>query len=88
MSSQTIKRISKMETVIKLQIEQDDKDFELEIDNSTDFKDFVLTVNSNQVDDKKRTLNIQINDREKIIEINGIKFSGLMLQILKEFINQ
>ena len=77
-----------METTIKLQTEQDDKDFELEIDNSTDFKDFVLNVNSNQVDDKKRTLNIQINDREKIIEINGIKFSGLMLQILKEFINQ
>ena len=35
-----------METVIKLQIEQDDKDFEIEIDNSTDFKDFVLNVNS------------------------------------------
>lgn len=77
-----------METTIKLQTEQDDKDFELEIDNSTDFKDFVLNVNSNQVDDKKRTLHIQINDREKIIEINGIKISGLMLQVFKEFINQ
>ena len=74
-----------METIIKLQTEQDDKDFELEIDNSTDFKDFVLNVNSNQV---KRMLHIQINDREKIIEINGIEISGLMLQVFKEFINQ
>lgn len=74
-----------METTIKLQTEQDDKDFELEIDNSTDFKDFVLNVNSNQV---KRMLHIQINDREKIIEINGIEISGLMLQVFKEFINQ
>ena len=77
-----------METTINLKTEQDGKEIELKIDNSTDFKDFFLNIETNQVNDKKRTLHIQIDKREKVLEINGMKISGLMLQIVKEFINQ
>lgn len=77
-----------METTINLKTEQDGKEIELKIDNSTDFKDFFLNIETNQVNDKKRTLNIQIDKREKVLEINGMKISGLMLQVFKEFINQ
>ena len=77
-----------METTINLKTEQDGMEIELKIDNSTDFKDFFLNIETNQVNDKKRTLHIQIDKREKVIEINGMKISGLMLQVFKEFINQ
>lgn len=77
-----------METIINLKTEQDGKEIELNIDNSTDFKDFFLNIETNQVNDKKRTLQIQIDKREKVLEINGMKISGLMLQVFKEFINQ
>ena len=75
-----------METTINLKIEQDGKIFEFEIDNSTNFKDLNLTISK----DRRilRTLQIQNSTEEKTLEIAGIKFSGLMLQILKEFINQ
>ncbi len=77
-----------METTINLKTEQDGKEIELKIDNSTDFKDFFLNIETNQGNKKKRGLHIQIDKREKVLEINGMKISGLMLQILKEFINQ
>ena len=77
-----------METTINLKTEQDGNEIELKIDNSTDFKDFFLNIETNQVNDKKRTLHIQIDKREKVLEINGMKISGLMLQVFKEFINQ
>ena len=75
-----------METTINLKIEQDGKIFEFEIDNSTNFKDLNLTISK----DGKilRTLEMQNSTEEKTLEIAGIKFSGLMLQIVKEFINQ
>lgn len=77
-----------METTINLKTEQDGKEIELKIDNSTDFKGFFLKIETNQVKNKKRTLHIQIDKREKVLEINGMKISGLMLQVFKEFINQ
>ena len=75
-----------METTINLKIEQDGKIFEFEIDNSTNFKDLNLTISK----DGKilRTLEMQNSTEEKTLEIAGIKFSGVMLQIVKEFINQ
>lgn len=75
-----------METTINLKIEQDGKIFEFEIDNSTNFKDLNLTISKDG--SILRTLQIQNSTEEKTLEIAGIKFSGLMLQILKEFINQ
>ena len=75
-----------METTINLKIEQDGKIFEFEIDNSTDFKDLNMIISKYGV--VLRTLQIQNSTEEKTLEIAGIKFSGLMLQILKEFINQ
>ena len=75
-----------METTINLKIEQDGKIFEFEIDNSTNFKDLNLTISKDG--SVLRTLQIQNSTEEKTLEIAGIKFSGLMLQILKEFINQ
>ena len=64
----------------------DGKIFEFEIDNSTNFKDLNLTISK----DGKilRTLEMQNSTEEKTLEIAGIKFSGVMLQIVKEFINQ
>lgn len=75
-----------METTINLKIEQDGKIFEFEIDNSTNFKDLNLTISKDG--SILRTLQIQNSTEEKTLEIAGIKFSGLMLQIVKEFINQ
>lgn len=75
-----------METTINLKIEQDGKIFEFEIDNSTNFKDLNLTISKDG--SILRTLQIQNSTEEKTLEIEGIKFSGLMLQIVKEFINQ
>lgn len=75
-----------METTINLKIEKDGKIFEFEIDNSTNFKDLNLTISKDG--SILRTLQIQNSTEEKTLEIAGIKFSGLMLQILKEFINQ
>ena len=75
-----------MEKTINLKIEQDGKIFEFEIDNSTNFKDLNLTISKDG--SILRTLQIQNSTEEKTLEIAGIKFSGLMLQILKEFINQ
>ena len=75
-----------METTINLKIEQDGKIFEFKIDNSTNFKDLNLTISKDG--SVLRTLQIQNSTEEKTLEIAGIKFSGLMLQILKEFINQ
>ena len=75
-----------METTINLKIKQDGKIFEFEIENSTNFKDFNLTISKDG--SILRTLQIQNSTEEKTLEIAGIKFSGLMLQIVKEFINQ
>ena len=75
-----------METTINLKIEKDGKIFEFEIDNSTNFKDLNLTISKDG--SILRTLQIQNSTEEKTLEIAGIKFSGLILQILKEFINQ
>ena len=75
-----------METTINLKVEQDGKIFEFEIDNSTNFKDLNLTISKDG--SILRTLQIQNSTEEKTLEIAGIKFSGLMLQIVKEFINQ
>ena len=75
-----------METTINLKIEQDGKIFEFEIDNSTNFKDLNLTISKDG--SITRTLQMKNSTEEKTLEIAGIKFSGLMLQIVKEFINQ
>ena len=75
-----------METTINLKIEQDGKIFEFEIDNSTNLKDLNLTISKDG--SILRTLQIQNSTEEKTLEIAGIKFSGLILQILKEFINR
>ena len=75
-----------METTINLKIEKDGKIFEFEINNSTNFKDLNLTISKDG--SILRTLQIQNSTEEKTLEIAGIKFSGLMLQIVKEFINQ
>ena len=75
-----------METTINLKIEKDGKIFEFEIDNSTNFKDLNLTISKDG--SILRTFQIQNSTEEKTLEIAGIKFSGLMLQIVKEFINQ
>ena len=75
-----------METTINLKIEQDGKIFEFKIDNSKKFKDLDLVISKDGF--VLQTLQIQNSTEGKTLEIAGIKFSGLMLQIVKEFINQ
>lgn len=79
-----------MENKIVIQTESDESNFNLEMDNSTDFKDLRLDISSKIDEDKKknRSLFVNIDNREGSIEINGMKFSGLVLQQFKEFINQ
>ena len=79
-----------MEAKIVIQTETDELNFNLEMDNSTDFKDLRLDISSKIEEDKKksRSLFVNIDNREGSIEINGMKFSGLVLQQFKAFINQ
>lgn len=90
MTRQTNKKFIKMESKIVIKTETEELDFNLEMDNSTDFKDLRLDISSKIDEDKKknRSLFVNIDNREGSIEINGMKFSGLVLQQFKEFINQ
>lgn len=84
-SSITFKKSIKMETKIKIKTEQKNLKIELEIDNSTEFKDFILITSETGV---KQILQIHIDKNSNEIEINGIKLSGIILQTFKQFITQ
>ena len=66
-----------METTINLKIEQDGKIFEFEIDNSTNFKDFNLTISKDG--SILRTLQIQNSTEEKTLEIARTDFRNRKL---------
>lgn len=71
-----------MEKVINISIDN----MNIDIDNSSTFKDFCLQVkNAGRPDD---SLRIQIDSDSNILEIDGVKIGGTALHLLKEFLKQ
>lgn len=79
-----------METIIKIKTEKGGDIIELEIDNSTNFKNLSLSITS-KIDDEnsvERHLSMSIDKVQNTFELNGIEISGIALQLFKEFVNQ
>ena len=74
-----------MEDLINLKISDNDIDTEIKIDNSTNFRDFNVEIEGNNV---IKTLDIQIDFEGKALYIDGVKFNGITLELLKSFLNQ
>lgn len=60
----------------------------IKIDNSSEFKDFVLTQENENKKNDIRTLHVENDTTTKHITINGIVLNDIELQLFKEFINQ
>ena len=75
------------ETVIKITIEEGMIKRNIEIDNSSEFKDFVLNQENSNSNDV-RTLSVENDTTNGNIIINGIVLNDIELKLLKEFINQ
>lgn len=79
-----------METIIKIRTEKGGDIIELEIDNSTNFKNLSLSITS-KIDGEnsvERHLSMSIDKVQNTFELNGIEISGIALQLFKEFVNQ
>ena len=76
-----------MKTVIKITIEEGVTKRSIEIDNSSEFKDFVLNQENSNSNDV-RTLHVENDTTNRNITINGIVLNDIELQLFKEFINQ
>ena len=74
-----------MEDKINLKISDNDIDAEIKIDNSTNFRVFNVEIETGVV---IKTLHIQIDFEGKILYIDGVKFNGITLELLKSFLNQ
>ena len=74
-----------MEEKINLKISDNDIDAEIKIDNSTNFRVFNVEIETGVVIE---TLHIQIDFEGKILYIDGVKFNGITLELLKSFLNQ
>ena len=77
-----------MKTVIKITIEEGVIKRNIEIDNSSEFKDFVLTQKNSNSKNNIRTLHVENDTTNRNITINGIVLNDIELQLFKEFINQ
>ena len=76
-----------MKTIIKLNTEEGVTKRSIEIDNSSEFKDFVLNQENSNSNDV-RTLSVENDTTNGNITINGIVLNDIELKLLKEFINQ
>lgn len=74
-----------MEDSINLKISDNDIDTEIKIDNSANFRDFNVEIEGNNV---TKTLDIQIDFEGKALYIDGVKFNGIALELLKSFLSQ
>ena len=77
-----------MKTIIKLNTEEGVTKRNIEIDNSSEFKDFVLTQENSNSKNDIRTLHVENDTTKRNITINGIVLNDIELQLFKEFINQ
>ena len=76
-----------MKTIIKLNTEEGVTKRSIEIDNSSEFKDFVLNQENSNSNDV-RILSVENDTTNGNITINGIVLNDIELKLLKEFINQ
>lgn len=74
-----------MEDLINLKISDNDIDTEIKIDNSTFLAEFNIEI---EKDRQVKCLKILIDSEEKVLEIDGVKFNGITLELLKSFLNQ
>ncbi len=74
-----------MEDKINLKISANDIDTEIKIDNSTFLAEFNIEI---EKDRQVKCLKILIDSEEKVLEIDGVKFNGITLELLKSFLNQ
>lgn len=83
-----------MENLLSLKTEHATHNTEISIDNSTEFKDFVVkqTRNTNTPNTFSETLSFQIHrhdDKSKVsLEIGKFSLFGREVELLKEFLNQ
>lgn len=74
-----------MEDTINLKTSSNGIDIKINIDNSTNFRDFNVEVETVET---TKTLDIQIDFEGKALCIDGVKFNGITLGLLKSFLNQ
>ena len=74
-----------MEDLINLKISDNDIDTEIKIDNSTFLAEFNIEI---EKDRQVKCLKILIDSEEKVLEIDGVKFNGITLELLKSFLKQ
>ena len=74
-----------MEDTLNLKTSSNGICFETNIDNSKNFKYFYIKVETFET---TKTLDIQIDSKRKVLYINGVKFNGITLELLKSFLNQ
>ena len=74
-----------MEDKINLKISANDIDTEIKIDNSTFLLEFNIEIEKDRV---VKCLKILIDSDKKVLEIDGVKFNGITLELLKSFLNQ
>lgn len=75
---------------LKLEFIDENENFTtIRIDNSTDFKDFIIETKMGDEDGEKvKKTFIQINTQDGVLDINGQKFEGLSLEFLARFLKQ
>jgi hypothetical protein len=76
-----------MQKTIKLETTYNHHTTKVEVDNSTEFKDFGVEVTRGG---RIHQLHIQrfIEDGEEVLKINNNSLSGIELRMFKEFLNQ
>ena len=79
-----------MEKVIKIETDHDNFTNKIEMDNSTEFKDFMLTrdLSNNGKDTITETLGIHLDSTSNELKIGKFKLIGREVELLKEFLNQ
>lgn len=74
-----------MEDSINITTVKPNGETSITIDNTTDFKDFVI---DHKETNHNRKITFQIDVEENVLEINGFDLSSTELYLLKQFLNQ
>lgn len=80
-----------MEKLIKITTENERFNTSIEIDNSTDFKDFIIEQKEiliKEQDSNEKKLDINFDTTENHLVINNIILEKREIELLKEFLNQ
>lgn len=76
-----------MQPLIKITTEHKDNTTTINIDNSTEFKDFNIDFTWDN-DAEVQTASIQLDITSKQITINRVKLNDFEVELFKQFINQ